>query len=302
MKRERRRGRADASGRRMPSRRLVLAGGAALLASGGLRAPAVRAEGPVRLGLTPVFLSSDLKLLALLEAHLERRLDAPVDLVTRRSYQEITALLLSGNLEAAWICGYPYVKNQDRIELLAVPLWRGRPLYQAYLIVGQEIAAEGIDDLRDQVHAFSDPDSNSGFLVTQALLAEKGETPSSFFRKTFFTYGHPNVVRAVAAGLAQSGSVDGYVWEVMKEFEPDRTGATRIIRRSEWLGFPPIVCPRHLRKTDLARRIADAFLTMGDDAQGRELLEVMRLDGFAAGERSLFDGIAAKYETVRQLG
>lgn len=302
MKRERRRGRAEAGVRPMPSRRLVLAGGAALLGHGLLRTRAARADGPVRLGLTPVFLSSDMQLLALLEAHLERRLGVPVDLVTRRSYQEITALLLSGNLEAAWICGYPYVKNQDRLELLAVPLWRGLPLYQSYLIVGQQVVAAGIDDLRNQVHAFSDPDSNSGFLVTQALLAEMGETPSSFFRKTFFTYGHPNVVRAVAAGLAQSGSVDGYVWEVMKEFEPDMTGATRIIRRSELLGFPPIVCPRHLRGTDLAREIAAAFLNMNDDAEGRELLEVMRLDGFVAGERSLFDGIAAKYELVKRLG
>ncbi len=65
------------------------------------------------------------------------------------------------------------------------------------------------------------PDSNSGFLVTRALLAENRFLPGGFFSRTFFTYGHRNVIRAVASGLAQSGSVDGYVWEVMREIEPE---------------------------------------------------------------------------------
>lgn len=34
-------------------------------------------------------------------------------------------------------------------------------------------------------------------------------------------YGHRNVIGAVALGLVQSGSVDGYDWEVMREIEPE---------------------------------------------------------------------------------
>ena len=68
---------------------------------------------------------------------------------------------------------------------------------------------------------FPIPDSNSGYLVTRGLLADKGTSPEAFFRQFFYTYGHRNVVRAVAAGLAQSGSVDGYVWEVLQEVEPE---------------------------------------------------------------------------------
>src|SRR3989304_7118889 len=133
----------------------------------------------------------------------------------RRTYQETPALLLSGYLDAAWICGYPFIQYQDRLSLVAVPVWRGRPKYQSYLIVGRDRPVAGVSDLRGDIHAFSDPDSNSGYLVTQALLADEGEIPSTYFSKTFFTYSHRDVVRAVAAGLAESGSVDGYVWEVM---------------------------------------------------------------------------------------
>ncbi len=256
----------------------------------------------IHFGLTPVFLSSDLELLTQLRAYLSSALDRPVTLISRRTYQEITALLLSGQLDAAWICGYPYIQYRDRLSLLAVPLWRGRPLYQSYMIVDRDREAADILDLEGDIHAYSDPDSNSGYLVTRAALADKGRAPNSFFRKTFFTYSHRNVVRAVASGLAESGSVDGYVWEVMSEIEPELTSKTQVIRRSEWLGFPPIACASSSGNTALAAAIGRAFTAMAEDPAGREVLAMLRLDGFTAGAPSLFDGIAQKYELVRTLG
>lgn len=256
----------------------------------------------VRFGLTPVFLSSDLELLTQLRTYLSGALQRPVTLVMRRTYQEITALLLSGQLDAAWICGYPFIQFRDRLSLLAVPIWRGRPLYQSYLIVDHGREADDILDLRDDIHAYSDPDSNSGYLVTQAALAERGEGSNSFFRKSFFTYSHRNVVRAVASGLAESGSVDGYVWEVMSEIEPELTGRTRILRKSEWLGFPPVACARTLAGTARAAEIRAALTAMAEVPAGRDVLHMLRLDGFTPGEPALFDGIAQKFDLVRSLG
>lgn len=258
--------------------------------------------GPIKFGLTPVFLANDLELLAALKGYLQAATGRPVQLVLRRTYQEITALLVSGQLDAAWICGYPYVVHQDQLALVAVPVWRGQPLYQSYVICAASRPATSFDELEGDIHAFSDPDSNSGYLVTSALLAERGLRPDRFFRKTFFTYGHRNVVRAVAAGLAGSGSVDGYVWEVMREIEPALTAQTRIIRRSEWLGFPPIACSRERRNEDSVERLARAFDTMAASEQGRNVLHLLRLDGFQQSTSSLFRPIAVKLEQIRSLG
>lgn len=216
--------------------------------------PRGRGAGPVRFGLTPVFLSGDLRLLADLKAYLEAATGLAVDLVTRRTYQEITALLVAGQLDAAWICGFPFVTFRDRLALMAVPLWRGKPLYRSYLIAGRGRAVTGVADLRGDRHAYSDPDSNSGFLVTQALLANSGFDRGAFFRRAIFTYGHRNVVRAVAAGLAQSGSVDGYVLDVLADVEPELAGKVEVVRRSEWLGFPPIAAPRALEGSERLTR------------------------------------------------
>lgn len=278
------------------NRRTILG---AALAAPLLAARHARAAAPFRFGLTPVLLDSDIALLGQLQTYLEEALGAPVDLVKRRTYQEITALLLSGELEAAWICGFPFVQHWDRLSLVVVPLYHNQPLYQSYLIVPQDRAATDWRDLRGDVHAFSDPDSNSGHLVTWALLAENGETPQGFFRETIYTYGHRNVVRAVAAGLAQSGSVDGYVWDVISNRDPELANRTRVLRRSELLGFPPVACLASTHGSPRIKAFATALQQVGAAESGRKLLEMLELDGFSVEDRSLFDGIAAKYALVK---
>ena len=285
-----------------PTRRPIGRRAALLGAGAALGAPALNAATPVTMGLTPVFLDSDIRLLAQIETYLARRLERPVQLVQRRTYQEITALLLAGALDTAWICGLPFVRHRERLRLTGVPVYRGSPTYRAYLIARAGAPATGIDELAGQVHAFSDPDSNSGFLVTRALLARQGRTPESFFSKTFFTYGHRNVIRAVASGLANSGSVDGYVWDVLAEIDPTLTAPTRVLRVSEPLGFPPFAAPVQPRDAGVIRAFRAALASMADAEDGRAILATLRLDRFVDAPPSLFDGIAELLREAERVG
>lgn len=288
-----------------PARRAVLgfaAATAATLSALPLRAVHADEGDRIRFGVTPVLLSDDLDLLAGLSGYLQGATELPTHITTRRTYQEITTLLLANELDGAWICGYPFVRHRDALDLLAVPVWRGRPLYQSYIIVPVDRTAASVENLRGDTHAFSDPESNSGYLVTRALLATMGVRPDVFFRYTFFTYGHRNVVRAVASGLAGSGSVDGYVWEVMTEVDPGLTQRTRVLHKSDWHGFPPIACPRPLANTPRVQRLREALLTMPDTEAGRQMLATLRLDSFAPGYPSLFDSIAANMALVEHFG
>lgn len=287
---------------RLDRRELLSTAASVLLASaiGGVTRTA--ANGPIRFGLTPVFLTNDLELLGRLQSYLQRATGYPVSLVTRRTYQEITALLTSGQLDAAWICGFPYVAHRAELQLVAVPLWHHKPLYQSYLIVDRDRKGTGVLDLRGDIHAFSDPDSNSGFLVTRAALAERHLRPEAFFAKTFFTYGHRDVIRAVASGLAGSGSVDGYVYEVVAELEPKVTEGTRILKASEWLGFPPIAAPRVPVDQARLKALTKALWEMHKDDEGRAALRMLRLDGFGAEDTASFDAIASKAALVTAAG
>ena len=278
------------------SRREILSG---ILACGSLAgAPAVAGE-PLKFGLTPVVVTSDIDLLDRLKHYLQRATGYEVKLVTRRTYQEITSLLISGQIDSAWICGAPYAAYRPKLALVAVPLWRQQPLYRSFLIAARDRAAQGLDDLRGDVHAFSDPDSNSGWLVTAAHLAARKQTPDRFFSQTFFTWGHRNVIRAVASSLAASGSVDGYVYEVLRETEPDLVSATRIVSQSELLGFPPVACAISLAGDPRILRLQKALVDMAGDEDGRAVLSLLRLDGFSIQPDSLFDPIAEELAIVR---
>ncbi|OGT88196.1 MAG: ABC transporter substrate-binding protein [Gammaproteobacteria bacterium RIFOXYA12_FULL_61_12] len=256
-------------------------------------APRAFAEAPpLRLGLTPVFLDDQASFLEAWRIYLTERLQRPVVFVQRGSYREIVELLTQDRIEAAWLCGFPFVKNERRLRLLAVPLFQGKPLYRSYLIVpAGDTRTESLLDLRGKVFAYSDPDSNSGFLYTQHALSQVGERSERFFARTFFTWAHRKVVEAVAVELAQGGAVDGYVWETLKRFYPLVTARTRVLEQSPEFGFPPFVTRVSLPEAEFAA-LRQVLVAMGGDSEGRELLSQLNLDGFVPGERALFDGIA----------
>jgi phosphonate transport system substrate-binding protein len=272
-------------------RRTALKAIVVLAATCGGEAAVAASATPIAVGTTPVFLDDHLGLLQRWRSELEGVLHQPVGFVQRGTYQEITDLLLSGRVDAAWVCGYPYVVNVPRFRLMAIPLWLGQPLYRSYLIVPPtDLATAHITDLHDKVFAFSDPNSNSGYLVPRVELIRAGRSPDTFFRRAFFTFGHRKVVEAVAAGLAQGGEVDGYVWETLALQRPDITNRTRVAWRSRLHGFPPVVGRGDLAENAF-RRLQSAFLDMGNSASGRAILKELNLDGFTAGDDHVFDSI-----------
>lgn len=262
--------------------------------------PALAETNVLRIGLTPVFLDDQVSFLARWRVWLERRLKRPVAFVQRGSYREVTDMIRGGKLDFAWVCGYPYVRYRHELQLVAVPLWRGRPYYQSYLIVPDyDRKTASLAELRGKIYAYSDPDSNSGFLYPQYRLTVQGDNPTTFFSRSFFTWAHRKVVEAVGVGLADGGAVDGYVWETLAEFHPALTRATRIIEKSPDLGHPPFVARPDISAAEL-QRFRAALLDMPADAEGAQLLRLLNLDGFVAGKPSLFDEIARMAARVRR--
>ena len=274
---------------RKRNRRRLLCGAAAAVA---LRAgPALAASGVLRFGTTPVILEDQLSLLSTWQRYLETRLGRPVHFVQRGSYREILDLLLNGNVDVAWVCGYPYVIYEQQLVLVAMPTYQGAPLYQSYLIVPeQDTTTRSITDLPRRVYAFSDPLSNSGHLVPRYQLIEAGKQPTQFFRRYFFTFAHRKVVEAVQVGLANGGSVDGYVWDTLAKQQPAATAGVRIAWKSARFGFPPVVA-RATLPTEEREAVTRALLGMQDSDSGVQLLRDLNIDGFERGSPEVFDGI-----------
>lgn len=247
---------------------------------------------PMRIGLTPVFLDDQAAFLKVWKDYLQRKLGRPVVFTQRGNYREILDLLRDGKLDFAWLCGYPYVREKSRLRLVAVPLYRGEPYYHSYLIVpASDTATHEIGDLSGKAFAFSDPDSNSGHLYPEYLLAKQGLQPAPFFSKAFYTWSHRKVVEAVAAGVVQGGAVDGYVWDTLSRTHPQLTSGTRIINESPQFGFPPIVASNSVLKRDIAS-LQEVLFAMVHDTEGAYLLDRLNINGFVYGDEHLYDSIA----------
>ena len=273
-------------------RRQVLS--AALLAAPthALSQPTAAPRSALRFGTTPVFLDDQVGFLARWAAYLSAAVGTPVEFVSRRSYRDIMGLLRSQELEAAWICGFPWVMNRNELRGLSIPLYQGQPVYQSYLIVpAADRTTATLADLRGKVFAYSDPDSNSGWLVPRTTLMKAGLDADHHFARSFYTWGHRNVVNAVAAGLAQGGAVDGYVWDTLQRVAPALVAKTRVAWRSERYGFPPLAV-RATLDSMTEQRLHHALIGMSLDKEGQRLLGELNLSGFGAFDAHAFDSIA----------
>lgn len=276
-------------------RRLALAAGICAAAPwlSGRSASAGAATTPLRFGTTPVFLDDQIGLLARWQRYLEQALGRPVVFMQRGSYREVVDLLLNEGVDAAWLCGHPFVLHEARLQLVAVPRYQGAPLYRSHLIVPQDDRATAhIGDLRGSVFAYSDPLSNSGYLVPRTEIIRLGESPAAFFKRSFFTYSHRKVVEAVRTGLAQGGAVDGYVWDTLLLQHPQDAAGVRVAWRSVPHGFPPVVA-RSSWPAPEREALTSALIGMAESAVGSDLLQRLNIQGFARASPTQFDSIRA---------
>lgn len=230
-----------------------------------------------------------------LREYIEKRLGQPVQMVDRGNYDEMNHLLETGEIDAAFVCAGPYIEGKERfgLQLLAMPLVKGKPVYHSYIIVPSDSPAQRLEDLRGKAFAFTDPKSNSGKLVPTYILARMNETPQHFFSKTEFTYGHDNSIRAVAEKLVDGAAVDSLIWEYLALKSPDLTSKTRILMRSEPYGIPPFVV-RPGMDPELKQKLRQILLNAGNDSKGRQILKGMMIDRFVAGDDT-------NYDTIRKI-
>ena len=224
--------------------------------------------------------------------YIGKKMGREIQFIQRKTYGEINELLAKGQIDLAFICSGPYVVGKEKygFQLVATPEVQNSHFYHSYLIVNKTSAFRKLEDLRGRVFAFSDPDSNTGKLVPTYWLSQLSERPETFFEKTIYTYSHDNSIMAVAKELVDGAAVDGLIWEYYHHKNPIFTSKTRIIRKSEPYGIPPIVASSFLA-LDLSDRIRQVLVAMHRDPGGQKILNELMIDRFTPAQDSWYDSI-----------
>jgi len=233
--------------------------------------------------------------------YLSRQVGKDLEFVQRKTYGEINELLRRGDIDVAFLCSGPYAIGKENFgfEPLAVPLVHGSHFYQAFLIVNRSSPYKRLEDLRGRSFAFTDPASNTGKLVPSYWLAELKERPETFFGQTIYTYSHDNAILAVSRGLVDGAAVDGLIWEYYQEKKPSFTAQTKVIKKSEPYGMPPLVASGRLSPQD-RERLQQVLLSMHKNPEGRKILEELLIDRFIPLQEEWYGSIRQMHQKLTQ--
>ncbi|NTV13240.1 MAG: phosphate/phosphite/phosphonate ABC transporter substrate-binding protein [Desulfobulbaceae bacterium] len=222
--------------------------------------------------------------------YLAARLERPVELVQRKTYQEVNDLLEKNAIDAAFVCTGAYVSGHAKfgMPLLVAPQVNGGTVYYSYIIVPIASQAGKLADLQGKRFAFTDPMSNTGKAAPTRMLARLGKRPETFFSGITFSYSHDKSITAVAKGLVDGASVDSLVWEYLNRKDPTLTALTKVIERSEPYGIPPIVVAA-ATPPELRDKLKQILLHMHEDAAGRAILAEIMIDRFVEVNDHIYD-------------
>ena len=225
------------------------------------------------------------------------------EFVMRPSYAKVRRKLESGELDVAFVCTGTYVHalRGKRIKLLVQPEFANGRQYRCLFLVPAGSSARKIEDLQGKVMAFTDPESNTGCLVPSATLLAMGHNAESFFKRVIFTGSHDRSILSAAAGVVDCAAVDSLVWESVASQDPDLAERVRVIWRSEPFGPPPIVVPTGLPKA-LETSLRDAFLTLHEDPEGREILSAIGIRRFTPARPESYQTAVDLYRRLQRGG
>jgi phosphonate transport system substrate-binding protein len=210
----------------------------------------------------------------------------------RCSYEEVNGMLERNEVDLAFICTGAYLEGTGGMDLLVGPLIRGRPYYQALVIVPAQSEATRFEDLQGGKFAYTDPYSFTGRLYPDYRARLLGQDPEGYFGSVQFTNGHDVSIQLVSRNLVDGASVSGLIFNYLQATNPEKTRNVRILERSADFGVPPIVTSLLLDQ-ELRDQLRDLFLGLHLNPQGRDILDKLMIDRFVLVEDSLYQSARA---------
>jgi phosphonate transport system substrate-binding protein len=236
--------------------------------------------------------------------YLGQRLGEAAELIGA-PWAERLRLLDDGGVDVAFLCGLPYSRRVDRLELLgapvmAAPRYQGRPVYFTDVIVRGDSPVQSFRELRGRVWAYNDGDSNSGYVVPRDHLLALGET-GGFFRAVIASGSHQQSIRLVLDGKVDASGIDSTVLELEQAQQPEVARGLRVVESIGPSPVPPVVVAASRPET-LKARLRQLLLAMHDDPEGRAILAAGLIDRFVPVRDADYDPIRAMLRRADAAG
>jgi phosphonate transport system substrate-binding protein len=234
-----------------------------------------------------------------LEAFLENRTGADVQILIPTTYAGVIEALRFGHAHAGFMSAWPAAlaaqKGAGNItvaevrEVVIGEEKQQKPFYFSYWVVPKESPHRSLAELRGKKACFSSPLSTSGYVMPLARLVElglvpkpaagKAADPKAFFGETTFGGGYSQCWAALKSGQADVSIIAG---DVAEKLYREVLNETRVLEQQGPIPSHAVVFGKNLEEP-LRSRLEQALLSLGDP-QHRDLL------------RKLVSGIFVRFE------
>lgn len=227
-----------------------------------------------------------------LRAWLEDQLDRPATIAIAKSYDDLQARVLSGELELAAMPPYLFLETQQkdpRVEIVATKLVEGSSGNDSILYIGESSSIGSIAELKGKRICFADKKSTTGYLFPRLALRRAGLDPDQDV-EGHLSGSHMQALRDLIAGTCDAAATYSGAF-----LAADRAGiAVARIKQLATMGRSPheaMVVPPSV--PDAERRRVQAALFSFQPTDGGRSGRVERISGFKEAQR-------ADYEAVRE--
>ena len=285
----------------------LLATALSLLLFGCQKEPVASPDGRpavIRLGYTPSeeTVTDREAVYQALAAYLEQSLGTKVELVRTASYGPAVEAMARGEIDVMSLGPLAYVlaSQQGAAEVLVVTALpeSGPRTYHSSLITHRRTGIRTLADLTSRAGSlrlsFTDPASNSGYLVPQARLAALGLQTEEAFRDVDFSLSHSVSIFNVVFDRSDLAGVSANVLRRLRTKGRVPDDELVVLWESENLPSPPIAV-RSALPAALKRELQAAMVALPerDPATTRVVMAQYQEAGvvFIPGEDALYDGL-----------
>ncbi len=176
-----------------------------------------------------------------------------------RGFDDYLAHWRHPDLLLSQTCGMPYrTALHGKVTLIGTPDF-GLPdcppgYYHSVLVVNAQDDRDQLSDFMDDIFAYNEPGSQSGWAAPVSHAAEHGLRWS----RVMATGGHRASIHAVATGHAALAAIDAVTWELALRHDPAARRLRVLARTSPTPGLPYIGALGQ-PSADLRRAIAQAI-------------------------------------------
>ncbi|MCU0840691.1 MAG: phosphate/phosphite/phosphonate ABC transporter substrate-binding protein [Thiobacillaceae bacterium] len=228
-------------------------------------------------------------------SYVSRKSGAPLKLKIARTANETTDMAVRGELDFVYT-NHLFTPERDALGFRVLARQDG-PTIRGEIVVLETSPARRLQDLRGRTVAFANPYAFAGYFLPMDALLQEGVDVQAHFAGN----------QEAAMGLLRLGKVDAAAVnsQIMADYAQRTQLAYRVLYRSEPY-HDLCVMGRSEIPAEIRRKVADAFIGMSADPEGRRILdavaqrlELSKARGFAPASDADYDNYRAFYRRTK---